>query len=136
MLSEHERILGYWRDTLPTGLKWEDTDLPPADILDARLRAKYWEARYICNRPFLDYALHIMPHTKDGQSIESVAVDSQGNPRDKAEIHVFKAIELMGEHEICEASKRCVDAAMHSTVAFDGVPYRLIVTNIHDTAHA
>jgi hypothetical protein len=136
MLSGHERILGYWRETLPVGLKWEDTDEPPADILDARLRAKYWGARYICNRPFLDYALHIMPHAKDGRSIESVAVDSQGNPRDRAEIHLFKAIELMGEHEIWEASKRCVDAAMHSTVAFDGVPDRLIVTNIHGTAHA
>ena len=136
MLSGHERILGYWRETLPHGLKWDDNDEPPADILDARLRAKYWGARYICNRPFLDYALHIMPHAKDGRSIESVAIDSQGNPRDKAEIHLFKAIELMGEDQIWAASKRCVDAAMHSTIAFDGVPERLIVTNIHGTAHA
>ena len=136
MLSGHERILGYWRETLPTGLRWNDHDPPPSDILDARLRAKYWGARYIINRPFLDYALHIMPHAKDGRTIESVAVDSQGNPRDKAEIHLFKAIELMGEHEIWEASKRCVDAAMQSTIAFDGVPDRLIVTNIHGTAHA
>jgi hypothetical protein len=136
MLSGHERILGYWRETLPVGLKWDDSDEPPADILDARLRAKYWGARYLVNRPFLDYALHIMPHAKDGRSIESVAVDSQGNPRDRAEIHLFKAIELMGEHEIWEASKRCVDAAMQSTIAFDGVPERLIITNIHGTAHA
>ena len=77
-----------------------------------------------------------MPHAKDGRTIESVAVDSQGNPRDEAEIHLFKAIELMGEHEIWEASKRCIDAAMQSTIAFDGVPDCLIVTNIHGTAHA
>lgn len=136
MLSGHERILGYWREMLPVGLKWDDNDKPPADILDARLRAKYWGARYIINRPFLDYALHIMPHAKDGRNIESVAVDSRGNPRDRAEIHLFKAIELMGEHEIWQASKRCVDAAIQSTVAFDGVPNRPILTNIHGTAHA
>ena len=136
MLSGHERILGYWRETLPPGLRWNDSDDPPSNILDARLRAKYWGTRYIINRPFLDFALHIMPHAKDGRTIESVAVDSQGNPRDKAEIHLFKAIELMGESEIWEASKRCVDAAMQSTIAFDGVPDRLVVTNIHGTAHA
>ena len=136
MLSGHERILEYWRETLPADLRWSDADEPPSDILDARVRGKYWGARYIINRPFLDYALHIMPYAKEERTIESVTVDSQGNPRDKAEIHLFKAIELMGEHEIWEASKRCVGAAMQSTVAFDRVPDRLIVTNIHGTAHA
>ena len=136
MLSSHERILGNWRETLPHRLRWNDSDDPPSNILNARLRAKYWGMRYIINRPFLDFALHIMPHAKDGRTIESVAVDSQGNPRDKAEIHLFKAIKLFGEHEIWEASKRCVDAAMQSTIAFDGVPDRLVVTNIHGTAHA
>ena len=136
MLSAHEQILKYWRDTLPPGLRWNDDDEAPDDILNARLRGKYWGARYLINRPFLDYALHIMPHARDGRNIESVAKDSQGNPRDKAEIHLFKAIELMGEQEILRASKRCVDAAMKSTVAFDNVPDRLIMTNIHGTAHA
>lgn len=136
MLNGHESILKYWRDTLPPGLRWNDDDEAPAEILNARLRGKYWGARYVINRPFLDYALHIMPHARDGRSIESVAKDSQGNPRDIAEIHLFKAIELMGEEEILKASKRCVDAAMKSTVAFDNVPDRLIMTNIHGTAHA
>ncbi|KAK3709023.1 hypothetical protein LTR37_011187 [Vermiconidia calcicola] len=136
MLSGHEDILTYWRETLPLGLRWNDSDPPSTDILEARLRAKYWGARYIINRPFLDYALHIMPHAKDGLSIESVAKDCNGNPRDKAEVHLFKAIETMGESEIWEASKRCIDAAMQSTVSLDGVPERLIVTNIHGTAHA
>ena len=136
MLSGHESILGDWRDTLPPNLQWHDNDRPAADILEARLRAKYWGARYVINRPFLDYALHIMPHARDGRSIESVATDVHGNPRDKAEIHLFKAIELMGEEEVWQASKRCIEAAMQSTIALDGVPDRLIVTNIHGTAHA
>ena len=139
MLSSHEEVLGNWRESLPATLAWKNEDPPPPDILPARLRAKYWGARYIINRPFLDYALHIMPHAKDGRNIESVAKDVNGNSRDQAEIQIFKAIEQMGENEIWQAVKRCIDAAMHSTVAFDGIlerNERLIVTNIHGTAHA
>lgn len=136
MLNEHENILGLWRRGLPNKLKWEDDDEPATDILNARLRAKYWGARYVINRPFLDYALHIMPHIKAGMAVEEVAKDVHGHFRDKAEIHLFKAIQLMSEKEIWEAVKRCIDAAMQSTVALDNVPERLIMTNIHGTAHA
>ena len=136
MLKGHESILGFWREGLPDVLRWNDSDPPPRDILSARLRAKYWGARYVINRPFLDYALHIMPHVSEGRSVDDVALDVHGNPRDKAEIHLFKAIQGMGETEIWQASQRCIDAAMQSTVALDGVPDRLVVTNIHGTAHA
>ena len=136
ILHGHEAILHGWRTMLPPDLKWEDEEPPPDGILSARLRAKYWGARYVINRPFLDYALHIMPHVKDGSSVEEVALDVHRNHRDTAEIHLFKAIELMGESEVWEACKRCIEAAMQSTVALDGVPDRLIVTNIHGTAHA
>lgn len=136
MLHGHEAILDGWRAMLPPDLKWVDNDPPPPGILSARLRAKYWGARYVNNRPFLDYALHIMPYVKDGRSVEEVALDVHRNPRDKAEIHLFKAIELMGEGEVWAACRRCIAAAMQSTVALDGVPDRLIVTNIHGTAHA
>jgi hypothetical protein len=136
MLRGHEAILDGWRAMLPPDLKWADSDPPPAGILSARLRAKYWGARYVINRPFLDYALHIMSYVKDGRRVESVAVDVHRNPRDKAEIHLFKAIQLMGEGEVWAACRRCIEAAMQSTIALDGVPDRLVVTNIHGTAHA
>jgi len=136
MLKGHESILSAWRVGLPEALRWNDSDPPATDILSARLRAKYWGARYVVNRPFLDYALHIMPHTRDGRRVPEVARDVHGNPRDKAEIHLFEAIEGMGVSETWQASKRCIDAAMQSTVALDGVPDRLVVTNIHGTAHA
>ena len=45
------------------------------------------------NRVFLDYALHIMPHVKEGRSVEEVAVDVNGHNRDLAEVHLFKAIQ-------------------------------------------
>ncbi len=141
MLSGHEEFIEKWRAFLPAPLQWKDDDPPATDILTARLRAKYYGARYIINRPFLDYALHIMgrvdePVPESHHSIESVAKDRNGNSRDKAEIHLFTAIRAMGRTEIWAAVERCVEAAMQSTVAFDNVPERLIVTNIHGTAHA
>ncbi|KAF2763949.1 hypothetical protein EJ03DRAFT_283087 [Teratosphaeria nubilosa] len=136
MLRGHESILYAWRQGLPDKMLWNDGDDPPRDILNARLRAKYWGARYVVNRPFLDYALHILPHTEDNKAVADVAKDVHGNPRDKAEIHMFEAIEGMGHSAIWQAAKRCIDAAMYSTVALDGVPDRLIMTNIHGTAHA
>nr|POE78025.1 hypothetical protein CFP56_09666 [Quercus suber] len=135
-LVTHEKYLQEWRNAVPQNTRWEDEDPAPADILSARLRAKYWGARYVINRPFLDYFLHIMPHVKEGKRVEESARDNNGHSRHAEEIHIFKAIALMKESEIMSACVRCVQAAMYSTVAFDNVPDRLIVTNIHGTAHA
>ena len=135
-LRGHEDTLNEWKNSLPGMLSWNDEDPLPSEILAARLRAKYWGTRYIINRPYLDYALHILPHVKDGYTVEQAAVDGYGKPRDKADIHLFKAIQQMEEGEVFQAAKRCIEAAMQSTVAFDGVPGRLVVTNIHGTAHA
>jgi hypothetical protein len=137
MLAGHDDVLNAWRKGLPEQLKWDDNDPPATEILDARLRGKYYGAVYVINRPFLDYALHIMPHlVNDKCTLEEAAIDAYGNPRDKADIHLFRAIQQMGDSAIWRAAKRCIDAAMHSTVAFDGIDGRLIVTNIHGTAHA
>ena len=135
-LIDHQAILEQWRSQLPGTLQWNDKDPPASDILNARLRAKYWGACYVFSRPFLDYALHIMPHTEAGRSVRDVARDANNNTRDEAELHIFEAITGMPQSEIFRAATRCVAAAMQSTVAFDGVPDRLITTNIHGTAHA
>ena len=136
VLAGHEDVLGYWRQTLPPHFQWSDSDPPSNDILLARLQAKYWGARYIINRPFLDYALHVMPYLREGTTIEEIARDARGRLRNKAEICLFKAIQQTNESTIWQACKRCIDAAMHSTVALDGVPNRLVITNVHGTAHA
>ncbi len=130
MLVSHEQILGLWRDALPNALKWTDRDLLAQDILNARLRAKYWGARYIVTRPFLAYALHIMPHTRGGKSVRDVARDAKNNKRDEADLRLFEAIAGMSNSYVWQACARCVNAAMESTQAFDGVPDRLILTNI------
>ncbi|KAK5153445.1 hypothetical protein LTS14_007615 [Recurvomyces mirabilis] len=144
-LGGYELLLHSWRESLPDGYKWDDKEKPVESILAARLRAKYYGmshfrascARYLVNRPFLDYALHIMPAIKDGRSVREAARDVHGEPRHEADIHIFEAIQGMPESEIWRACRRCIEAAIQSTIAFDGVPeHDLIVTNIHGTAHA
>jgi hypothetical protein len=91
----------------------------------------------LANRPFLDYVLHILPRVRDGAAIRDVARDAQGSPRHDADIHIFQAISGMHESEIWQACQRCIEAAVQSTIAFDGIDEgRVIVTNIHGTAHA
>jgi len=130
-----EVLLQGWRDGIPSGLKWSNSDPPPSDILPARLRARYWETRHLYNRPFLDYALHIMPHVKKGFSARDVALDVNGRPREEADIRTFEAIALMSEDELWQGCRRCVEAARQRITAFDGVLGRLIITNIHGAAH-
>jgi hypothetical protein len=72
---------------------------------------------------------------QDGRSVKEVELDAHRNPCDKAEIHLFNAIELLGEGKVWSPCRQCIEAAMPSTVALDGVPDRSIVTNIHGTAH-
>ncbi|KAM0714587.1 hypothetical protein Q7P37_009883 [Cladosporium fusiforme] len=122
MLRGHERILDEWRQSLPTALKWDEEDLPSSKPcwLD-------------CER---NYALHIMPYVEDGHSVKDAALDARGDPREASEVHILEAIRSMGDEEVRAGCRRCIEAAMQSTVAFDGVVGRLIVTNIHGTAHA
>ncbi|KAK4551597.1 hypothetical protein LTR86_011068, partial [Recurvomyces mirabilis] len=134
-LRSHDCLVTLWRNSLPGALIWNNAAAPVEDVLSARLRGKYWEARYVMNRPFLDYALHISPFTKEGKAVREVACGVNSNRRDEAEICVFEAIASMPEDSIWKAYKRCIDTAMQSTMAFDCVPDRSTVSNIHGTAH-
>lgn len=136
ILRSHESILDRWRNQLPDTLRWDNDDTPSPDILHARLRAKYWEVRYVITRPFLDFAMHIMPFIKRPADVGRFAVDAKGYTRELAEVRLLEAIAGVPKNEIWEAVRSCIDAAMQSTVAFDGITDRVIVTNIHGTAHA
>lgn len=136
VLYRHEFILTRWRESLPPELWWKDNDKPSPSILHARLRAEYWAARYIITRPILDFALHIMPHAASAANFMLIAKDGQGNTRDPRDIQIFNAIAGMPRPDIWSAVERCVRAADESTVAFDGIEGRPIVTNVHGTAHA
>lgn len=157
--------LEQWRSGLPTVMKWKDGDALPKDINIARMRAKYYGARYIIHRPLLHHALHpILPKTSNTAPAASPApsgVSSSQSQVSPSLGHIQHADSMerwssdMGppgrglsiseqppttlkelEPKVLEACMFCIDAAYHSTVAFDGVEGRPVITNIFGTAHA
>ncbi|OJJ67456.1 hypothetical protein ASPBRDRAFT_343320 [Aspergillus brasiliensis CBS 101740] len=165
--------LELWRSSLPDLMKWKDTDLPDPDINVARMRAKYYGARYIIHRPLLYWALHHSNPTENGRSASvdsptgsamSGAKSQQVSP---SMAHSQRAINMarlssdvgpMGRSaptptpappgsrpglayrdlnpKLRRACKVCIDSAILSTEAFDGIKTRPVVTNIFGTAHA
>lgn len=135
-LQENEQTLKEWKSLAsPINSTWREDDPPATDILGARLRAKYYGAWYVCTRPYLDYALHVMPKLRAGMTLEQATIDGNGAPR-PSELALFRGISGMQESYIRERARHCVRMAIHSTVALDSVKERLILTNIMGTAHA
>ncbi|CEL01496.1 hypothetical protein ASPCAL01078 [Aspergillus calidoustus] len=142
--------LSLWRSSLPNEMRWHDKDLPSTDINVARMRAKYYGARYIIHRPLLYHALHYMgPKTSDSPAVlgapstspydqpavdmTRISSDLGGGPRlDQKRVQTYRELPQKFRH----SCKTCVDAAIASTEAFDRVQGRPVVTNIFGTAHA
>lgn len=158
-----------WKNSLPDIMQWEEKEPPATDINTARLRAKYYGARYIIYRPLLHYALHQLPPPPDmeysvaptesrsftDQSESKRRVSSftsknhqapamarwasdSGTPQrmeDEANIYPTVKFESLPP-QIQTACYHCIRAAVQSTIAFDGIEGRPIVTNIFGTAHA
>ncbi|KAJ6134380.1 hypothetical protein N7523_000702 [Penicillium sp. IBT 18751x] len=166
--------LDLWRTSLPTTMSWTDKEPPAKDINAARMRAKYYGARYIIHRPLLYHALHYGQTGARVGSVAQTSVDSPtgstnnsqtqqmspsmthtgqrapgmsrimsniGNP--PAEFNSFAngwtpptvALRELPQ-KLRRACKVCIESAILSTTAFDGIPDRLVVTNIFGTAHA
>lgn len=163
-----QKILSFnleqWRKNLPPIMQWKDEDPPAEDINTARMRAKYYGARYIIHRPLLHHALHPIPPPKEASSGPAGSPASAGSRSQQvspslAHSHsssgMVRRSSEMGppgynlqyqnqqamplkklDPKLREACQICIDAAMRSTTAFDGVKGRPIVTNIFGTAHA
>jgi hypothetical protein len=125
-LEHYYEMIEAWRRMLPPNFQWSDDDEPPTDINTARLRAKYYGARYVISRPILMEAIN-----KD-------ALDSANrSPSRRADVQQLLSPDQPGlSSSLLKHCELCVEAAKHSTVAFDNVPDRLTVTNIWGTAHA
>lgn len=152
--------LDLWRNHLPDVMQWKDSDPPASDINVARMRGKYYGARYIIHRPLLYHALHLAGSTAleelksstdtptaptspaiMGQGAGGGSSSSQPPPGRIAPLLAHGTLwsgptyrELPGK--LRRACKVCIDSAILSTVAFDGVQGRPVVTNIFGTAHA
>lgn len=123
-----------WRNALPHEMRWEDDNNLAVHINDARLRAKYYAAKYIIHRPFLRYALD-QEFMFDSDS--SGAVSQPTDRKNSIMPPPYTATQVQN-NEVLHSCKECVKAAMQSTTAFDRIlkEQRLIVTNIFGTAHA
>lgn len=166
--------LDLWRSSLPHIMKWKDTDPPATDINAARMRAKYYGARYIIHRPLLYHALHYGQNGARVGSVGQASVDSPTGSASNSQTHqmspsmthtghratgMSRMMSDMGTtpgnassfpngwtpptvnlrdlpYKLRRACKVCVDSAVLSTEAFDGIEDRLVVTNIFGTAHA
>ncbi len=157
MLAELEKQLTEWREMLPSGLQWTDGEEPPGEINAARLRAKYYGARYIIFRPFLHYALHPsgpgpsakVPADKPAAESEGTIAPAAASSSLPSAFGVFsnrRASEVVAppvppdyshiDKVLRHACKNCIQAAMQSTAAFHGISHRPIITNVFGTAHA
>jgi hypothetical protein len=142
-----------WPGKLPGPLSWNDGDLQTA-----RLRAKYYGTKYILYRPLLYQALHPPPlkpgdwssRLSESPTIAAAQHSSQDTPpTDQAYAgmnftrHLRKmrpppgagpAFEDLNSN-VRRASEIRIQAAINSTIAFDGIQGRLIVTNILGTTY-
>ncbi|KAB8213554.1 hypothetical protein BDV33DRAFT_210092 [Aspergillus novoparasiticus] len=153
--------LELWRNSLPAVMKWKDTDPPSEEINVARMRAKYYGARYIIHRPLLYHALHYygqldLRASSDGPSTEATAMTASKSQQISPSLNHSQGATNMARlssdigpasgltgiahrdlpTKLRRACKVCIDSAMLSTVAFDGIKGRPVVTNIFGTAHA
>jgi len=121
-----------WKSHLPAPLRWESSDPPSSDINAARLRAKYFGARYIIHRPFVYQALHgigVPENLGNYLHPDSPVMDEQKS-------------ETRGDitpNELEMDCRKCLEAAMQSTTAFhafDPDEMRPIITSVFGTAHA
>ncbi|KAF1985714.1 hypothetical protein K402DRAFT_421654 [Aulographum hederae CBS 113979] len=132
-----------WKRTIPPPIQWKDDDPPATNVNAARLRGKYYGTAYMITRPFLYHAVHMMTMTDDQWEIE----ETPNTPTDLPQVTISRygavsdpSAETHNERnkrDIIMAAKICVDMAMRSTVAFDGLsPNRWPITNVHGTAQA
>ncbi|EYE97356.1 putative C6 finger domain protein [Aspergillus ruber CBS 135680] len=161
--------LQLWRSSLPEVMRWRDGDPPSKEINVARMRAKYYGARYIIHRPLLYHALHFagratsvdspgaapaMSGSRSQQMSPSMASGQRPTTMGRlpSDMGTAPAQRAPGSTpgwgytsgytyrdlptKLRRACKVCIDSAILSTEAFDGIEGRPVVTNIFGTAHA
>lgn len=145
-----EENLESWRSSLGA-FNWEDAHHKSHDINVARMRAKYYGAKYIIHRPALAFALYHLsgstPRHRPSESPMGAPSSQQPSPamhhptpdsrypRAGSEMRPPSKVSDLPDW-IKQSAKTCIDAAIRSTTVFDSVPDRLIITNIFGTAHA
>ena len=143
--TECESTLMEFRDKIVhfPELHWNDTDAPAADINAARLRGKFYGARYIVHRPWLYHALHSYDQSHLTDNVmkgfrayeQDPSLSKLNGPPPNATLQEREDWKVL---QVLISCRMCVEAAKCSTLAFDGIisKRRLVVTSIFTTAHA
>jgi hypothetical protein len=153
MMRTLDDNLENWRNLL-NDWNWDDNDHMSSDINVARMRAKYYGAKYIIHRPALQYALAFCSgtgssSTTGSQRSESPTTSPSHQPqpvlhgealslsarRQSKTRSPTPAVERL-DPRARKGAETCIWAAIRSTTAFDRVPGRIIITNMFCTAHA
>lgn len=140
-----------WMMFLPEQLKWDEASPPASDINSARLRGKLYGTSYVITRPFLRWAVYYMdPRPLEPEAINDEWYEVTDSDSDWERLKTLPPDRHLSsanpdketiEENVLWACRRCIYAAMKSTVAFDGLGpggslRRPRVTNIHGTATA
>lgn len=126
-----------------SGMQWvgpsfafKEDDPPAADILSARLRAKYWGAQVLTYRPFLRQILQfsfVKNHPTTGQPPSSEFRAEVEAPRIDPQARNVKDL----NPHILVLAQKAVKALVESTRAFHGLgDKRPVITSVFGTAHA
>ena len=125
--------------TLIRNTLWRDEDLPANNILDARLRAKFYGARVISYRTYITQILEL-PVTRSPKEGEVVISDHYKSSIAVPQLNAnARTLDDLDTRYVTYA-KEGIQALIKSTTAFHGLGdpgvVRLIVTNIWGTTHA
>ncbi|KAF4629171.1 hypothetical protein G7Y89_g8977 [Cudoniella acicularis] len=124
--------------TFAPHMAWNENDPPADNILEARLRAKYYGAQVITYRHFV---LKILEHSATQKSIPGEQISTEfktGIEVPSINRNATRKEEI--DPKVLQYAKFCIKALIKSTTAFHGLGDpgrdRIIVTNIWGTAHA
>lgn len=141
IMSILDENLEDWRKML-NDWDWDDRDHESPNINVARMRGKYYGAKYIIWRPAVQYALQqaeVLRRERPSESPAGYGVGGEfASPSgSQRAAHGWSMNDPSVEmEELFRGAKTCIQAAIRSTTVFDKVPRRLVVTNIFGTAHA
>ena len=135
LISALDKNLEAWRRTLGD-FGWDDRDHEHSNINVARMRGKYYGAKYIIWRPILRYELtQALENTTRKHLSDSPVGPDQGSEVTSPSTPGLRDASHI-RPDLLHGASKCIEAAIRSTTSFDKVPRRLVVTNIFGTAHA
>ena len=143
IMSALDDNLEEWRNYLKkVNYQWDDNDHESPDTNIARMRGKYYGAKYIIWRPTLRFALHTATQGSKGKRPSESPAAYQTSEVTSPSISNLNVAHPQGKDisfirpELLDGSRKCIEAAIRSTTSFDKVPRRWVLTNIFGTAHA